>query len=134
MLFTMHKGYFSAFSTDYAISYFSTMALQSRQHPICLKFKQISVVCLVFGLQMMPGAPVFGASATSGALRLPVQPISGLHGFPLFMPPMAPLLGFATPENGTLTSPIVSKLEGKVSNLESELKQCKEDRRKLVLI
>ena len=60
VLFTMHKGYFSAFSTDYAISYFSTMALQSRQHPIFLKFKQFSVVCLVFGLQMMPGGPVFG--------------------------------------------------------------------------
>ena len=80
---------------------------------------------------MMPGAPVFGTSATSGALRPPVQPISGLHGFPLFMPPMAPLLGFATPENGTLTSPIVPELEEKVSKLESELKQCKEDRGKL---
>ena len=30
-----------------------------------------------------------------------------------------------------LTSPIVSELEEKVSKLESELKQCKEDRRKL---
>ena len=68
---------------------------------------------------MMPGGPVFGVSATSGALRLPVQPISGLQPFPLFMPPMPPLLGLATPGHGTLTSPIVSELEGKVSKLES---------------